>query len=95
MLIIESVIPFYISSITWDLINLQDMTSLMMDLAMVGTGLFDHVGIACQELIRETTLVEPDPVANELYDRYYQVYRALYPALKDGYQLLKEARQED
>ena len=34
LLSIEPIIPFYTSSITWDLVNLRDMTTLMMDLAV-------------------------------------------------------------
>lgn len=52
--------------------KIREMTNLMMDLAMVGTGLSDHVGTACRELIRETTLVEPRNEAHQVYQRYYQ-----------------------
>ena len=64
-------------------------------LAMVGTGLYERVEDACDALIRETTQVEPEEANRPVYERYYQVYCSLYPALKERYQMLKKARSND
>ena len=64
-------------------------------LAMVGTGLYRNVADACEKLIQETSVTKPIPEKSKVYIRAYSVYRALYPALKESYQLLKEARLSD
>jgi xylulokinase len=48
-------------------------------LAMAGTGAYGSVAEVCGAVIREVDRV--DPVDNS-YERRYQTYRALYPALK-------------
>jgi xylulokinase len=49
-------------------------------LAGVGTGLFADTRSACEACIQETDVVHPQAIA--LYQEQYQVYRGLYPALK-------------
>lgn len=52
-------------------------------LAAVACGEFASVQEACDRLIRTTAEVLPDPDAAARYEKRYQVYKKLYPALKD------------
>ena len=52
-------------------------------LAMVGSGQYASVEEACRAVVREQDRVEPDPQQAEQYEKRYQVFRDLYPALKD------------
>jgi xylulokinase len=54
-------------------------------LAGVGSGVWGSVPEACRATLRVVDRLAPDPQRAALYDRYYQIYRALYPALKDIY----------
>ena len=57
-------------------------------LAGVGVGIYDSVQQACREVIRYN---DPQPPIAEnvpVYEKYYQVYRGLYPALKENYKQL-------
>jgi xylulokinase len=54
-------------------------------LAAVGAGLYPDVPSACAATLREGSRLQPDPVHRRTYDEYYQVFRALYPALKDQF----------
>ncbi len=54
-------------------------------LAGVGTGVWDHVGQACEASIEQTKKVSPKAKASELYDRHYAVYRKLYFDLRDRF----------
>ncbi|MFH1150931.1 MAG: xylulokinase [Actinomycetota bacterium] len=53
----------------------------------VAAGLFDSVDEACDRAVRYGETIEPDPAAGPAYDRAYEVYRALYPALREIYWL--------
>lgn len=55
-------------------------------LAGVGTGVYPSVEEACDKLIAYTEPQQPTDV--EAYERFYQIYRAVYPALKDVYKKL-------
>ena len=52
-------------------------------LAAVACGVYKDVEEACKALIRTTDTVEPDPEIAARYEEKYQVFRKLYPALKD------------
>lgn len=54
-------------------------------LAAVGTGAYASVAEACKSTIKVTSSTMPNNDLLELYGRYYQVYRNLYPALKDQF----------
>jgi len=54
-------------------------------LASVGTGVYPSVQEACRSTINVISSTKPDGAKKALYDRYYAVYRALYPALKEQY----------
>ncbi|MDO5559449.1 MAG: xylulokinase [Oscillospiraceae bacterium] len=57
-------------------------------LAMVGAGIYSTVQEACSKLIAtDKTQLPSDDEAYE-YDKYYTLYRKLYPALKDSYREL-------
>jgi xylulokinase len=51
-------------------------------LAGVGVGVYDSVESATDALIKITSRTEPIPGNVKIYEEYYQIYRALYPALK-------------
>lgn len=54
-------------------------------LAAVGTGIYGTIDEACAATIAIDETVEPIPDHMALYDRTYEVYRDLYPALKASY----------
>jgi xylulokinase len=60
-------------------------------LALVGTGVYKTVPEACHAVVRETERVEPRSYEAQIYARGYEVYRALYPALKPIYGLIQKA----
>ena len=59
-------------------------------LAGVGAGVYSSIEEATDKLIRVTSRTQPIPENVSIYDRYYQVYRALYPALKDQFDRVSE-----
>ncbi len=59
-------------------------------LAATGTGAFASVEEACKSCIRVTDRSEPDPVRAKIYNEYYEVYRDLYPRLKDCYRAVHD-----
>lgn len=59
-------------------------------LASVGTGVYPSVETACRSTIKVVSSTQPDIARKALYDRYYAVYRALYPALKDQFANVSE-----
>lgn len=54
-------------------------------LAGVGTGIYSDVAHACRQTIRVADSTRPNPDAKAAYDRFYAVYRSLYPSLKAAY----------
>jgi xylulokinase len=50
-------------------------------LAGVGAGAWSNVAEACQAVLRLTGSTGPQPDQVGIYERHYQVYRQLYPAL--------------
>lgn len=57
-------------------------------LAAVGCGMYDSVPQACDSILKFKPAETPDPDRAALYQKYYEVYRGLYPALKDSYNAL-------
>jgi xylulokinase len=57
-------------------------------LAMTGSGAFGSVPEACAAVIREVESVMPEPSAAALYSRGHEVYRNIYPALREVYQAI-------
>jgi xylulokinase len=53
-------------------------------LAGIGAGVYEDVADAVQSVRYTTTVIEPEPAAAEFYERgFNQVYRALYPAVRE------------
>jgi len=59
-------------------------------LAGVGTGIYRDFDNAIQTVYREISRFEPDPSLVPLYDRQYEVYKEIYPALVGIYDDLAE-----
>jgi len=51
-------------------------------LAGVGAGLWPSVDEACAQIVKIASVVEPNRQSSEKLQRQYQLYRAIYPALK-------------
>jgi len=54
-------------------------------LAGVGAGLYPTVPAACRKTIKVTQRTDPNPETVKVYERFYAVYRKLYPALKERF----------
>jgi xylulokinase len=64
-------------------------------LAGVGTGAYATVGEACRATLHTTDETRPQPDQAAVYNRYYNVYQGLYPALKTAFgQVAQIARGE-
>ncbi|MGN0591937.1 MAG: xylulokinase [Ruminococcus sp.] len=59
-------------------------------LAAVGTGLYSSVQEACDEIVGIDQMVHPTEENVPTYEKYYQLYRSIYPALKDSFQTLAQ-----
>ncbi|MDI6829462.1 MAG: FGGY-family carbohydrate kinase, partial [Armatimonadota bacterium] len=59
-------------------------------LAAVGVGIYNSVEEACRNTIKVVSTTTPNFENKTLYDRYYEVYRALYPALKEQFRVVSE-----
>ena len=57
-------------------------------LAAVGAGIYSSVEEACKATIRVSTKTSPHVANAQLYDEYYDVYRSLYPLLKEKFRQL-------
>ena len=58
-------------------------------LAAVGTGIYASVPEACDAIVRTAQVQQPEPGRSAEYEKYYGVYRAVYPALKKSFGLLR------
>lgn len=59
-------------------------------LALIGTGEYANAAELCRRAVREVTTKEPQAEAVKFYERQYQIYRALYPALKPAFEAIAE-----
>lgn len=59
-------------------------------LAGVGAGIYPSVEEGCQQVISYRSAQQPIPANSQQYDKYYQIYQQLYPALKNSYHQLAE-----
>lgn len=59
-------------------------------LAMVGAGIYKTVEEACDATVRAVTTCGPDPKRRAEYDRWYAVYRDLYPRLAECFRRAAE-----
>jgi xylulokinase len=55
-------------------------------LAGVGAGAYSSVGEACKRTIREVRRTKPKKENTIIYEKYYQIYKSLYPALKNCFE---------
>lgn len=60
-------------------------------LAGVGTGIYSSVEEACRKVVKFNPAQSPIAENSDRYEQFYQIYRGLYPALKDSYKALSEA----
>ena len=54
-------------------------------LACVGAGIYKDVQEACGQMIRTDKVQQPVSRNVKIYEEYYQLYRKIYPALKDNF----------
>ncbi len=52
-------------------------------LALVGAGVYDSVAAACEVIIKADKVQEPVNANIPLYEKFYQLYTEIYPAVKD------------
>ncbi len=57
-------------------------------LAGVAAGLYKDIPTACDSVIHENDPLAPDAARGAQYERYYDLYRSLYPAMKGAYHTL-------
>ena len=57
-------------------------------LAMVGAGIYESVEEACKACIEKATVTEPAAENHEKYMSFYELYKSLYPVLKESYKAL-------
>ncbi len=57
-------------------------------LAAVGAGAFENIQQACAQAIQVAEHLPHDPQRTALYDRLFELYRALYPALRETFHAL-------
>jgi len=60
-------------------------------LAGVGTGVWASVEQACRSTIKVVSSTKPDEATAQAYERFYRIYRSLYPALKGSFLQVSEA----
>ena len=51
-------------------------------LAAVGIGLYEKISDV-KKWVKIETIVKPNPEAHEKYEKFYKIYRSLYPATRD------------
>ncbi|MBR2650844.1 MAG: xylulokinase [Clostridia bacterium] len=59
-------------------------------LAMVASGEYASIAECTKKLVTYKTAVVPDEALARAYDEKYQKYKAIYPALKDVFKIIKE-----
>jgi len=59
-------------------------------LAGAGTGVYKNVEEACKIAVLTKDSASPDAGRHESYESYYQLYRSIYPSLKDHYKTLSK-----
>ncbi|MHC1762584.1 MAG: xylulokinase [Negativicutes bacterium] len=57
-------------------------------LAAVGVGLYSGVERACQNIIRTSSAEMPNTANSILYEKTYEVYRRLYPSIRENFKML-------
>lgn len=62
-------------------------------LAAVGVGLFESVEAAVDACVVKEAGREPNEKHHEIYDRGYELYRSIYPDLKETYRRLEDTQE--
>ena len=57
-------------------------------LAGVAAGIYPDVVSACREIVKSDKTTEPNEEHRVVYEKYYQLYREIYPQLVKQYDLL-------
>lgn len=57
-------------------------------LALVGTGIYKSVEEACAEIVRTDVIQPPIKENSAQYEKYYELYREIYPSLKSNFKKL-------
>jgi len=63
-------------------------------LAGVGVGVYKDVQEACEQTIRITERIFPQEKEVRIYDKYYKIYRSLYPSLKKSFSQVSQVVEE-
>jgi len=63
-------------------------------LAGVGARVYSSVGEACKKTIKEVRRTEPKKENIKIYDKYYEIYKSLYPTLKSCFDKTAEVTLE-
>ena len=58
-------------------------------LAGTGAGIYSDVAQAADEIIKPVKTFKPNPANVKKYEEFYQIYRNLYPALKNSFADIK------
>ena len=59
-------------------------------LASVASGIYDSIPEACDKLIKTKNVQQPVAENTAAYEKFYNIYKGLYPALKDSFAALSE-----
>ncbi len=54
-------------------------------LAGVGAKLYSDIPTACRQLLKVSEPVQPDAARHAQYEKFFDLYQKLYPALKESY----------
>ena len=69
--------------------NIEDSSAYGASvIAAVGIGLFSTVEKACQQWVRKKNQIIPDLEEVRTYEKAYQIYRGLYPKLREDFHTL-------
>ena len=63
----------------------RQVRPLARPVGRVAAGIYDSVEEAAENTVRITHTTEPNRDLTGLYDDYYQLFRSLYPALKERF----------
>ncbi|PRW57267.1 carbohydrate kinase [Chlorella sorokiniana] len=84
-----------VSNVPFILTKVSDAPALgCAILAAVAAGLFPDVPAACAAMVHQDRVVQPDPQRHAEYQRHFQAYKALYPALKPGFHTAAGQQQQ-
>ena len=59
-------------------------------LALVGAGVYESVQAACSEIIKVADTQAPSEERSAEYEKFYSIYKALYPSIKEHYKMLSK-----